>query len=96
MFSNGSWMGTRTSRLLSPSTEAYDRGAKFAHYRTLLSLREYVLIAQDTPRVELYERQPDDRWLLTAVDDLEAIVVVPSIDCILKLAEIYERVPDIA
>ena len=81
--------------VLSPSTEAYDRGAKFAHYRTLLSLREYILIAQDTPRVELYERQPDDRWLLTAVDDPEATVVVPSIDCVLKLAEIYERVPDI-
>jgi Uma2 family endonuclease len=81
--------------VLSPSTEAYDRGAKFAHYRALTSLREYVLIAQDTPRVELYERQPDDRWLLTAVEGLEITVTVPSIDCVLKLAEIYEKVPDI-
>lgn len=80
--------------VLSPSTEAYDRGAKFAHYRALACLQEYVLIAQDTPRVELYERQPDDRWLLTAVEDLEAIVMVPSITCVLKLAEVYERVFD--
>lgn len=82
--------------VLSPSTEAYDRGAKFAHYRALTSLREYVLIAQNIPRVELYERQPDDRWLLTAADGLEAAVVLPSIDCVLKLAEVYERVPDLA
>jgi Uma2 family endonuclease len=81
--------------VLSPSTEAYDRGAKFAHYRPLSSLREYILIAQDTPQVELYERQPDDRWLLTAVAGLETTVTVPSIDCTLKLAEIYEKVPGI-
>lgn len=80
--------------VLSPSTEAYDRGAKFAHYRALTCLQEYVLIARDTPRVELYERQPDHRWLLTAVEGLEATVMVPSITCILKLAEVYERVFD--
>ena len=50
-------------------------------------------MAQDTPRGELYERQPDDRWLLTAVEGLEATVVVPSIDCVFKLAEVYERLP---
>jgi Uma2 family endonuclease len=82
--------------VLSPSTEASDRGAKFAHYRALTSLREYVLIAQHTPRVEFYERQPDDRWLLTAADGLEAAVVIPSIDCVLRLAEVYEKVPDLA
>lgn len=79
--------------VLSPSTEAYDRGAKFAHYRALTSLREYVLIAQDTLRLELYERQPNERWLLTAVESLEASVTMPSIDCVVKLAEVYEKVP---
>lgn len=82
--------------VLSPSTEAYDRGARFAHYRTLAALQEYVLIAQNTPRVELYERQPDARWLLTAVESLAAAVTLPSIGCVLTLAEVYERVPDLA
>lgn len=52
--------------VLSPSTEAYDRGAKFAIYRALPSLQEYVLIAQDRLSVEVFGRQQDDRWLLTA------------------------------
>jgi Uma2 family endonuclease len=78
--------------VLSPSTEAYDRGAKFAHYRTIAALREYVLVAQDTPRIELYERQPDDRWLLTDVQGLEASLHLPSIDVTLPLAEVYAKV----
>jgi Uma2 family endonuclease len=51
--------------VLSKSTEAYDRGDKFAIYRRLPSLREYVLVAQDRCRVELFSRQADNRWLLT-------------------------------
>jgi Uma2 family endonuclease len=47
--------------VLSPSTETYDRGKKFQHYRTLSSLREYLLIAQDSYRVEHYIRQPQGR-----------------------------------
>lgn len=81
--------------VLSPSTEAYDRGAKFAHYRALTSLKEYVLIAQDSPHIELYERQPDNRWLLTAVEGLKASVAMPSINCLFTLAEVYERVSDL-
>lgn len=51
--------------VLSPSTELYDRGRKFQHYRTIDSLREYVLIAQDQPRIERYLRQDDGTWLHT-------------------------------
>ncbi|MBW3538816.1 MAG: Uma2 family endonuclease [Planctomycetes bacterium] len=78
--------------VLSKTSEAYDRGRKFAHYRRLPSLKSYVLISQDRPRVEVFSRQADDRWLLTEYDGLEAVAAIPEIDCLLPLAEIYDRV----
>ncbi len=57
--------------VLSTSTEAYDRGEKFAHYRKLDSLAEYLLIAQDTVHIEHYVRQPDHQWLLSETDRLD-------------------------
>ena len=59
--------------VLSDSTEAYDRGGKFAHYRKLASLMEYVLIAQTKPHVEYYVRQPDNRWLLAETNNLSTL-----------------------
>ena len=53
---------------LSPSTEAYDRGRKFEHYKTIDSLREYLLIATDRVHGDLCTRQEDGRWLLTSPD----------------------------
>ena len=78
--------------VLSESTEAYDRGGKFAHYRKLTSLMEYVLIAQTKPHVEHYVRQPDNRWLLAEADSLHQTLHLPSIDCHLVLAEVYDKV----
>ena len=78
--------------VLSPTSEAYDRGKKFEHYRTIDSLSEYVLVAQDEPRVEQYLRQEDGRWLFTAAAGLEASLALPSIQCELSLAEVYEKV----
>jgi Uma2 family endonuclease len=79
--------------VLSPSTEAYDRGDKFAQYRRLESLREYVLIAQDRPRIERYTRQAEgDQWLLTEVSGLQGSVPFVSIGCELALAEVYDKV----
>jgi len=78
--------------VLSDSTEAYDRGGKFAHYRKLPSLMEYVLIAQTKPHIEHYVRQPDNRWLLSEADSLSDTVHLPSIDCRLALAEVYDKV----
>jgi Uma2 family endonuclease len=78
--------------ILSLSTERYDRGAKFAHYRTLESLSDYLLIAQSSPIVEHYARQPDDAWLLKSYVGLEAVATIPSIDCELPLADIYDKV----
>jgi Uma2 family endonuclease len=78
--------------VLSESTEAYDRGRKFEHYRKLESLAEYVLIAQHRPHVESYRRQPDQRWVLTDNDGLDGKLRLDAIDCELALAEIYDKV----
>jgi Uma2 family endonuclease len=78
--------------VLSESTEAYDRGRKFGHYRTLESLQEYVLVSQDRAQVECYKRQPGQQWLLTAANRVEDAVFLESIDCTLRLANIYEDI----
>ena len=77
--------------VLSPSTEAYDRGEKFAHYRQLTSLQEYVLVAQDQICVEHYHRQ-EKQWIFTDFEKHDEILPLPSIKCELPLQEIYERV----
>ena len=77
--------------VLSPSTEAYDRGEKFAHYRQLTSLQEYVLVAQDQVRVEHYRRQ-ERQWIFTDFEGPDEMLLFPSIECELPLQEIYERV----
>ena len=79
--------------VLSPSTEAYDRGGKFAHYRKIDTLREYLLVAQDQPSIERYMRQ-GDVWILTEAEGLEASVPLESIDCVLSLREVYDKVLD--
>ncbi len=78
--------------VLSESTEAYDRGKKFAHYRTLDSLSEYLLVAQDGVAIDQYVRQTDGRWLLTAYRGLGAVARISAIDCELPLAEVYDKV----
>ena len=78
--------------VLSPSTEAYDRGKKFEHYRSIESLREYLLVASDRVHADLYTRQPDGRWLLTSADRLEDSLDLQSIGCRLALADLYEKV----
>lgn len=78
--------------VLSESTERYDRGKKFAHYRKLESLQEYVLIAQDTYHIEHYIRQPDNQWLLSESDNVQDTIHLPSIDCHLAVADVYDKV----
>lgn len=77
--------------VLSPSTEDYDRGRKFARYRALGTLMDYVLVAQDRMHVEHYTRE-GMRWVLTEYNEPQVAVDLPSIGCRLTLAEIYERV----
>jgi Uma2 family endonuclease len=79
--------------ILSDSTEAFDRGKKFEHYRKIPSLREYLLIAQDRCKVDQYVKQEDGKWvLLSEVSDMQSIIKLPSLNCDLAVAEIYYRV----
>jgi Uma2 family endonuclease len=82
---------TMIVEVLSPTTESYDRGRKFGHYRQLTSLREYVLVAQDQVMVERFTRQGDE-WLLTEFNSLNASLRLASIGCEVPLREIYARV----
>ncbi|HVG09351.1 MAG TPA: Uma2 family endonuclease [Thermoanaerobaculia bacterium] len=78
--------------VLSPSTEAYDRGKKLKWYQSLESLSEYLLVSQSSPRVEQFVRQQNGPWLFTAAEGLEAVLPLPSIQIDLVLAEIYENI----
>lgn len=78
--------------VLSPSTEAHDRGTKFQHYRELDSLQEYVLIAQDKPHIERFVRQSGGFWQLSEARGPDSALELSSIGCRLALAEVYEQV----
>lgn len=80
--------------VLSPSTERYDRVKKFDHYRSVESLREYVLVAQDEPRIERFTRTDDgsDEWRYAAANSLESTIDFASINCRLALADVYANV----
>ena len=78
--------------VLSPSTEDYDRGTKFLNYRTIESLREYLVIAQDSAHVEHYIRRENHQWLLVEFTQVDRVIHLKSIDCTLAIAAIYEKV----
>ncbi|MDX6269332.1 MAG: hypothetical protein QOD28_555 [Acidobacteriota bacterium] len=78
--------------VLSKSTASYDRTAKFGYYRTLASVTEYLLVAQNDYHVEHYAKQADSRWLLADIRGLESRVELASVGCTLALSEIYDRV----
>lgn len=83
---------TLVAEVLSPSTEGYDRGGKFALYRGLPGLRQYLLIAQDRLAIDVFTRQPDGRWLFEAYTDPEAGIPCEPIGCTLILGEVYAKV----
>ena len=72
---------TLLEEVLSESTAGYDRGAKFVHYRQIDSLREYLIVAQDKPQVELFAWQANQSWLLRETNDLNAVVPLTAIGC---------------
>lgn len=78
--------------VLSPSTEAYDRGKKFDHYASIPSLNTYVLVSSDRVHVDVYVRQPDNNWLRTSAGKLDLTLPLRSIDCQLPLSELYSGV----
>lgn len=78
--------------VLSPSTEAYDRGEKFTRYRTIETLKDYVLVAQDRARVEHFSRQPDGTWSRSEIDGPAGVLTLASIGCQVLLSDVYDRV----
>lgn len=79
--------------VLSPSTESFDRGGKFERYRDYNpTLTDYVLVAQDKPYVEHYQRQANGDWLCSYYSSLKAKAVIASIDVTLRLRDVYDRV----
>lgn len=77
--------------VLSDSTELYDRGGKFAHYRRIDSLREYVLVSQNEMRIEHYQRNAD-AWIFSEVSAPDDVLHLESIDCHVLVSTIYEGV----
>ena len=77
--------------VLSPSTETYDRGEKFEYYQQIASLKEYILVSQDTVHVEHYHFQGTE-WKLNEYDDLQDTLTFSSIGCKLPLRDIYIRI----
>jgi Uma2 family endonuclease len=78
--------------VLSPSTEKYDRGVKFQHYRMIESLRDYILVAQDAVRVEHYTRGDANTWTLRDQQTFDDELKIASIGVSLSLRRIYDRV----
>ena len=78
--------------VLSDSTESYDRGKKFQHYRSIESLQEYILVSQNEARVEKYVRHGDGFWLLSEAVGINSEIEFSSIECKIQLAEIYDKI----
>lgn len=78
--------------ILSPSTEAYDRGEKFEFYQHLASLQEYILVSQDRAHIDRFVRQPDGDWRLRPFAGLEDELDIESLKCRIPLALVYENV----
>ena len=79
--------------VLSPSTEAFDRGEKFHRYRRWLpTLTDYVLVAQDRPVIDHYHRTETGRWEVDTLEGLGARLHLPSIGCTVALDAVYERI----
>ena len=78
--------------VLSPSTEAYDRGDKFTYYKSIPSFREYLLIAQHRPHITHYVKSETGKWDYEETNDLGGSIYLSTIDCTLALNEVYREV----
>src|SRR5437868_9644781 len=78
--------------ILSESTEAYDRGEKFTHYKSISSFSEYLLVAQNHPHITHLVKQPDGSWIYNEYNDLSAVVKLTSFNCEFPMSEIYENI----
>lgn len=78
--------------VLSPSTEAADRGEKLLGYQAIESLQSYLLVDQQTARIEQYARMDNGHWDYKAVEGLEGMLTIPALNITLALADIYEGI----
>ena len=78
--------------ILSPTTEAFDRGDKFTHYKSIPSFIEYVLIAQHRPYIGQYVKQSPEVWSYRECNDLLTSLYIPSLECQLVLEDLYQDV----
>ena len=78
--------------ILSDSTEAFDRGDKFAYYRAIPTLKEYILISQKKIRVEQFILRDDNKWEYRSYEGTNLVLNMESIQCELPLSEIYLNV----
>ena len=78
--------------VLAPSTEAYDRGDKFTHYKSIASLKEYLLVAQHRPHITQYAKRDDGEWSYVEINRLERSLHLPSVGLTLKLSDVYQDV----
>ncbi len=77
--------------VLSPSTESIDRGIKFAKYREILSLKEYVLVQVAQPGVEIYQRGDRGKWIYSAYG-MDDRVLLESVNVEISVADLYRQV----
>lgn len=78
--------------VLSETTESYDRGKKFQHYRSIESLQEYILVSQNEARIEKYVRHGDGFWLLSEAVGIDSNIEFSSIECEIELSEVYDKI----
>lgn len=79
--------------VLSPATEAFDRGEKFRRFQMWNpTLKDYLLVCQDRPQVEHYSRQADDSWTYNRAEGLASVVTIESIQCVLMLSDVFDRI----
>lgn len=78
--------------ILSPSTEAYNRGQKFVSYKSIDTFREYLLVAQDRPLITHYVCDENGNWLRTDIEGLDNEIEIVTLSCKLSLREIYALV----
>lgn len=79
--------------VLSPATDAFDRGVKWERYQTWLpDLSDYVMVAQNWPQIENFHRDEKGQWIYSRVSGLEGVVQLAAINCSLPLSGVYDRI----
>jgi Uma2 family endonuclease len=77
--------------VLSPSTQAYDRSAKFALYRRIPALQEYILVDPEPRRVEAFRRGADDRWVLDDMSE-SGTLEAASVGCRVAMVDVFDGI----